>query len=138
MDENPKYFVQVFCTLSIQSVRKNCRHHPDQGHKINIYFLGETIFQERSIMDDNFLPNCDKMLMHSRRFIHNFVNIDPFLMNFAPFESWDWELSNGINFIKNGSISKRSRTNRNPLISRRNYASKYTLFCCPPRLRTNK
>ena len=35
---------------------------------------------------------------------HNFLNTYPFLMIFVPFESSQSQLSNGINFIKNGSI----------------------------------
>ena len=38
------------------------------------------------------------------RSAHNFLNINPFLMIFAPIESWDRYLSIGMGFIKNGPI----------------------------------
>ena len=38
--------------------------------------------------------------------VHNFFNIDPFLMIFVPFESSHSQLSNGAKIIKNGSILK--------------------------------
>ena len=43
----------------------------------------------------------------SVRLRHNFFDIDPFLMIFAPFESCHRELSNGAKFIKKGSILKK-------------------------------
>ena len=43
-------------------------------------------------------------------FAHNFLNIDPFLKKIIPFESSRRQLSNGINFIKNGSILRNLRT----------------------------
>ena len=41
------------------------------------------------------------------RFLHNFLNIDPFLMILVPIESSRSPLSNGIKIIKNGSILRK-------------------------------
>ena len=41
------------------------------------------------------------------RFLHIFLNIDPFLMIFVPFESSQSQLSNGTKIIKNGSILRK-------------------------------
>ena len=46
------------------------------------------------------------------RFLHIFLNIDPFLMKFVPFESSRSQLSNGTNFIKNGSILRKLWANQ--------------------------
>ena len=48
---------------------------------------------------------------------HNFFNIDPFLMIFAPFESSHSQLSNGAKIIKNGSILKMLWANQVDRIS---------------------
>ena len=48
----------------------------------------------------------------SLRFDHNFLNIDPFLMKFVPFESSQSQLSNGTNYIKNGSILRKLWANQ--------------------------
>ena len=52
-----------------------------------------------------------KIWKPSTRLVHNFLNIDPFLMIFAPFERGDRELSNGAKIIKNGSILRKSKGN---------------------------
>ena len=44
---------------------------------------------------------------------HNFLNIYPFLMKMVPIESWEWELSIGTIFIKNGSILRKLWTHPN-------------------------
>ena len=46
------------------------------------------------------------------RLVHNFLNIDPFLMMFAPFESSRSPLSNGAKIIKNGSILRKLWANQ--------------------------
>ena len=46
------------------------------------------------------------------RLPQSFLDIDPFLTIFMPLESWDWELSNGINIIKNGHILRKLWTDR--------------------------
>ena len=46
------------------------------------------------------------------RFLHIFLNIDPFLMKFVPFESSHSQLSNGTRIIKNGSILRKIWRNR--------------------------
>ena len=50
--------------------------------------------------------------MHPLRFDHSFLNTDPFLMKFLPFESSQSQLSNGKNFIKNGSILRKLWANQ--------------------------
>ena len=45
-------------------------------------------------------------------FLHIFLNIDPFLMIFAPFECRRCQLSNGAKIIKNGCILKKLWINR--------------------------
>ena len=48
----------------------------------------------------------------------SFFDIDPFLMIFAPFESWEWGLSNGAKIIKNGSISRKIWRNQNTITNK--------------------
>ena len=43
--------------------------------------------------------------------LHNFLDIDPFLMIFMPSESYHSQLSNGIKIIKNGSILRKLWSN---------------------------
>ena len=47
------------------------------------------------------------------RFLRISLNIDPFLMIFAPLESSHSQLSNGAKIIKNGSIVRKIWKNRN-------------------------
>ena len=49
------------------------------------------------------------------RFLHIFLNIDPFLMKFVPFESSHSQLSNGTKIIKNGSILRKIWRNRSSI-----------------------
>ena len=53
-----------------------------------------------------------KIIIMIFQFIHIFLNIDSFLMKFVPFESSQSQLSNGTNFIKNGSILRKLWANQ--------------------------
>ena len=68
------------------------------------------------------------------RFLHIFLNMYPFVMTFAPLESWDWELSNGTNFIKNGYILRKLWGNRNDHVYCISFGLHIALLCfcvCP-------
>ena len=68
---------------------------------------------------------------------HNFLNIDPFLMIFVPFERGDRELSNGTKIVKNGSKIRKlwsdsARDFEAQCIE--NYPPNHCAYCAPLRL----
>ena len=66
----------------------------------NLPFEGPESLSEFPISEGGM----DKMVIECAQ---NFLNMDPFLMIFAPLESWDWKLSNGAKIVKNGPMLRK-------------------------------
>ena len=64
-----------------------------------------------------------RLKMSTTRLAHNFLNIDPFLTRPVPIESSHSQLSIGTSLVKNGSISRELRSNRNSIT--------FTMCNCP-------